>query len=124
MPRLKSEMIERVECWADRSMGVSRALAKTKCPKWVIDQFGRAATSVGANTFEADQAVSRADFCRCLGVAVKELSECRFWIRLVGRQSWITPTRLANLEAECVELQKIMNRMITKTREQPSRKRA
>ncbi len=91
MPRLKAELIDRVEQWADRSLAVNRALAKTKCPRWVIDQFGRAATSVGANAFEADQAMSRPDFCRCLGVALKELSECRFWIRLVGRQSWIPP---------------------------------
>ena len=116
MPRLNTDFVERVEQWADRSLAVNRALARTKCPRWVVDQFGRAATSAGANLFEADQAVSRPDFCRCLGVSVKELSECRFWIRLIGRQGWIAPARLVDLESESVSLQKILNRMIVKTR--------
>jgi four helix bundle protein len=116
LPRLNPEFVARIELWADRSLAVNATLAKTKCPRWIIDQFGHAATSVGANLFEADQAVSRPDFCRCLGVSVKELSECRFWIRLIGRQGWIPPARLTDLESECVLLQKILNSMIVKTR--------
>ena len=36
-----------------------------------------AGTSVGANAWKADEAMSRADFCKGLGVVLKELNETR-----------------------------------------------
>jgi four helix bundle protein len=49
-------------------------------------------TSVGANIFEADEAMSRPDFCRMLGIVIKELNETRFWLRLVVARKWIRAT--------------------------------
>lgn len=116
MPRLSSALLERVESFSDRMLDVVEALPVRRIPGRIIDQIAGAGTSVGANVFEADEAISRKDFCKCLGIAAKELSESRFWIRTVGRRNWIKPTRLLGLEAECQELRRILGTMIVRTR--------
>jgi four helix bundle protein len=82
----------------------------------IVEQIIGAGTCVGANVFEADLAMSRADFCECLGASVKEASEYRFWIRRVGRQGWVAATRLSAPESESIEIQKNLNRMIVRSR--------
>lgn len=104
MARLQPELLMRVEAFADRMLDLASALAKAKVHARVIGQLVGCGTAVGANVFEADEAMSRADFCKCLAIAVKELNEARFWIRLVARQGWVASRRLTGLEAECVEL--------------------
>jgi len=116
MARLRSEFLERIEAFCDRIVDVAEELDSQKRSKRVVDQIIGAGTSVGANTFEADEGMSKADFIRCLAIAVKELNEARFWIRLVGRRSWIKPGRLGGLEAECVELKKILGTMIARSK--------
>lgn len=116
MPRLNAELLDRVERFSDRVLDVVDALPARTVRARIIDQIAGAGTSVGANVFEADEAVSRADFCKCLGIAAKELSETRFWIRLVGRRGWIKAGRLVGLEAECQQLRRILGTMIARTR--------
>jgi four helix bundle protein len=116
MPRLQAEFLERVESCCDRVLALVSILEKDHRPGWLTEQLARAATSVGANCYEADQAMSRNDFCKCLGISVKEISETRFWVRLIGRNEWIAQARLESLEAECLELQRIMNSIIINTR--------
>lgn len=73
-------------------------------------------TSVAANVFEADEALSRADFCKTLGIAVKELSETRYWIRFTGARGWIVPERLVGLEDESTRLGRILGAMSARVR--------
>ncbi len=119
MPRISETFVSRVEKFCDRMMAVADVLSKQRRPARLLDQIIGAGTSVGANLFEADQAMSRADFCKCLGTVTKEANECRFWVRLVGRQGWISVKRLEPLEAESIELQKIINAMIVRTGKAP-----
>lgn len=116
MPRLQSELLARVEQFCDRTLDVVDAIRAGAAPARVLDQMAAAATSVGANLFEASEAMSRADFCKCVGIALKELNETRFWLRLVGRRGWVKPERLLGLEAECLELQKILGAMVARTK--------
>jgi len=60
--------------------------------------------------------MSRPDFCKCLSIAVKELNETRFWIRLASRRKWVAPERLSLLEGECLELMHILGAMISRTK--------
>lgn len=113
--RLKAEFLERVEALCDRSLQVAGALETRRVSKRVIDQLVGSGTSVGANVFEADEAMSRKDFVKCLCITVKELNETRFWIRLIGRQGWIKPDRLKGLEDEVLELKRILGTMIARS---------
>lgn len=79
-------------------------------------------TSVGANVFEADEAMTKADFVKCLCIACKEINETRFWLRFVARRGWVKADRLTSLESECNELKKVFGTMIARTKD-PTKRR-
>ncbi|MCC6677131.1 MAG: four helix bundle protein [Phycisphaerales bacterium] len=116
MGRLKDEFLERVESFADRVCDVADAVDRLCKSRRVVDQMYGAGTAVAANAFEADEALSRADFCKCLGIAGKELSETRYWLRLAGRRGWVSGRRLIAIQAEGAELKKILGAIIANTR--------
>src|SRR5947199_285589 len=116
MGRLRAELLERAETFADRMLDVSEMLEKQRRPRRVIDQVCGCGTSPGANLFEADQAVSRKDFSKTIGITAKELGESKFWLRLIGRRGWIKPARLAGPIDETEQLLRIVNSMIVRTR--------
>ncbi len=117
MARLRADFIERIDTFADRVLDVIAALERTKCPHFVRDQMGRSGTAVGANVCESTAALSAKDFAKCLGVALKELAETRYWLRVVGRRSWVKPERLAKLHDESEQLQRILATMAARTSE-------
>lgn len=116
MGRLKPEFLEQVESFVDRSLDVVDVLMEQRRNLRILDQLTGAATSVGANVFEADEAMSRADFRRCLGIAMKELNESFFWLRLCVRRGWVTEVRMMSLQAEVQELKSILGTILMKTR--------
>lgn len=124
MGRLNPDLLERIEQFSDRMLTLTDALARQRKPAWLLAQIGSAGSSVGANAFEADQAVSRPDFCRCLGIATKELNESRYWIRRCARQGWLRPKAVEPLEAEALELLRILGTMIVRSRRSAASRRA
>lgn len=116
MARLQESFLERVERFTDRVVVVADALDDRKVSKRIVDQLLGSETSVGANVFEADEAMSRPDFVKCLCIATKELNETRFWLRLAVRHEWIKPPRLTPLIEETIELKKILGAMIARSK--------
>ena len=116
MGRLQPELLDRVVSFGDCFVRRAEHLSESGKSRRVVDQIIAAATSVGANTYEADEALSRADFAKCVGIVLKELNECRFWIALVERRSWATPAQLAELAAETTELKRLFGAILTRTR--------
>lgn len=116
MGRLSPEVLDRVTRFGHRVVDVGEHLTKENKPRRIVEQIVAAGTAVGANVYEADEAVSSKDFCRCLGIAVRELSEMRFWLRIVTERNWIEPARLADLIQETDELRKVLGSMIVRTR--------
>lgn len=121
MGRLRADFLERVENFADRMLDVAEALEKEKRFRRIVDQISGCGTSPGANMFEADQAMTRKDFAKTVAIVVKELSEAKFWLRLVGRRRWIKPERLEPLLDETDQLLAIANTMIVRTRKTSAR---
>jgi len=117
MGRLQPEFLTRVEEFADRILDVVEALSEQRRSGRILDQLTGSGTAVGANVFEADEALSRKDFRKCLAIANKELSETRFWLRLIGRRNWIATERLDPLLGESHELKRIIGSILSKTRE-------
>lgn len=116
MGSLKQPLLDRTDAFADRVLDVVQALEGKQCWGWLLNQLGRAGSSVGANAVESDQAMSRSDFCKCLAVSAKEASETRYWLRRIAGRGWIKPARLAPLEVKAFELQRIFASMISRTR--------
>jgi len=119
--RLSEELLERVEAVCDRVLDLAEALDKQRRPRRIVSQIIGSGTSVGANVFEADEAMTRPEFARCLAIAVRELNETRFWIRLVIRREWIPGDRLAALLDECDQLKRILGTIIARTRNDVSK---
>ena len=116
MGRLEAAFVERTEVFSDRTLDVAEELAKQRRFARVIDQLVGCGTSVGANVCEADEALSRKDFAKCIGIAIKELNETRFWLRRIAKRQWIPPKRLSLLQKEASEIKLILGAILTRTR--------
>ncbi|MDV3348298.1 four helix bundle protein [Leptothoe sp. LEGE 181152] len=77
---------ERSELFAVRVVRVYGELSRRSfddAGRVLSKQFLRAGTSIGANCAEAEFAQSRKDFISKYSIALKEASECRYWIKLL-----------------------------------------
>lgn len=78
MARLQESLLERIESFCDRTIHVAQSLEQAGVSRRIVDQLIGSGTSVGANLFEADEAMSRSDFLKSCSIAAKELNETRF----------------------------------------------
>jgi four helix bundle protein len=116
MARLAQALLERAESYSHRYLDVVDALEAQRRSGRILEQMTGCGTSVGANAWETDEAVSRADFCRGIGVILKELNESRYWLRLAWKREWLPTKRLEPLEREAVELRKIFGSMLARSK--------
>jgi four helix bundle protein len=115
MGRFRPATIDRTDDFSHRIVDVAEAVEKKGRSRRVVDQMFGCGTSVGANIAEADEALSRKDFSKTLGIVLKELNECRYWLRFVTRRGWIRPQRLEPLQNEALELKRMFGAMLTRT---------
>src|SRR5262245_60697448 len=82
---IRNDLAERLLDFAARIVKLVESMPPTIAGKRIGDQLLRSGTSVGANYEEAQGAESRADFIHKLQLALKEMRESNFWIRLLDR---------------------------------------
>lgn len=83
--------------------------------KFVLaNQILRSGTSIGANSKEAQNAESKADFVHKLKVAIKEADEVEYWLFLCQEHK-AYPDCLQLLE-DLTEILKILNKIISTTK--------
>jgi len=70
----------------------------------LLSQLVKAATSVGANYCEADEAESKKDFRHKIGICVKEARETKHWLRMIATAAPEHRTAAADLWREAKEL--------------------
>jgi four helix bundle protein len=99
--------------FAIRMLAVVGTLPKEGFSATIADQLSRCGTSVGANTEEADGAVTKADKRRTLVVARKELREARYWLRIIDR-IWGGQLQVRQDIEEATELLNILSTIIMK----------
>lgn len=124
MGRIRPETLERVKQFACRMIDVAETLEAQKRSRRIVDQVIGAGTSVGANLHEASEALSRKDFIKILGICVKELAECAFWLELIMMKKWLTVDRLGELLNETRELKLMLGAMISRSRKAPATSRS
>ncbi|MBE7384198.1 MAG: four helix bundle protein [Leptolyngbya sp. SIO1E4] len=86
--------------------------------KVLSKQFLRAGTSIGANCAEAEFAQSNKDFISKYSIALKEASECRFWIRILINSGSIPEQKLIPILAELNSMIKILISSINKLKQE------
>ncbi len=84
-PRKGDDIAERLLDLAAFVLKVGPQLARAGVPSKIITQLQSAGTSPGANYEEARGAQSRKDFVHKLRIALKEVRETRYWLRLLVR---------------------------------------
>jgi four helix bundle protein len=102
---------------------LTEVLAEQGRSSRLLSQCEASSTSVGANGYEADEALSRADFAKCVGIMLKELNETRFWLHIFARRKWVSPTRLEALLREAEELKKVLGAIHTRTKKRSEPRR-
>ena len=78
--------------------------------------------AVGANYEEAQGAESRDDFLHKMQVALKEIRESNYWLRLLSHSETVPPKKLATIIDESSQLRSILSKAVAtaKGRDKPS----
>ena len=117
MGRLAGDLKERTLAFGRAAMAVI-AEFPNEPRAWIsAKQFGRAATSIGANVWEADAALTDADFAHKISVARKEASETQYWLELIRGSGLIPDVTRETLIVEARELTSILGTIVRKTQE-------
>ena len=76
-------------------------------------QLLRSATSIGANTTEAQAAQSRKDFISKMSIASKEARETNYWLRLLEASDYLDDfKKKAILMSESIAIMKIITKIV------------
>ena len=118
----KDELLaDRLLAFAVSVIKIVNDLPKDRVGKHVSYQLLKSGTSPGANYEEARGAESTRDFIHKLRVALKELKESRFWLKLIKAVPLIDPDRVVPLLQECEELIAILAKSIITARKSKSK---
>jgi four helix bundle protein len=82
----------------------------------VGDQLLRSGTSAGANYEEARGAESKDDFAHKLQIALKELRESNYWLRLLVKSGKLPSVRMTGLIDESNQLRAILSKSVATTK--------
>jgi four helix bundle protein len=116
MEKQKFDLEERTEKFGEAIILISHKLPKDTVTRPIISQLVRAATSVGANYCEANNAESRNDFVHKIGICKKEAKETKYWLKMlkVACPGFIADADLLGREAQ--ELTLIFSAISNSTR--------
>lgn len=109
MPQIKYDLEERTAKFAETIVRFCRSIPENSITKVLILQLIRAATSIGANYCEADDAESKKDFIHKIGICKKEARETKYWLRLIANAKPEIRDEVKKLWIEAKELHLIFN---------------
>ncbi|MBW1676514.1 MAG: four helix bundle protein [Deltaproteobacteria bacterium] len=116
------DIAERLIDFAVRIIRLGAALPKNQVGKHVAGQIVRSGTSVGANYEEARAAESRADFTHKLTIALKELRESLFWLKVIDRAEMLPHKRMVEIIREADELCAILTTSVVTAKKKAPKK--
>ncbi len=79
------DLEERTSAFGEAIIDFAKTIPVTPITTRLIAQLVGAATSVGANDCEADDAVSKKDFRHKISISKRETRETKFFIRMIVR---------------------------------------
>ena len=102
--------------FAVKVVNFCKLLARTDREYILSKQLLRSGTAIGALYREAEQAESKKDFIHKLSVSLKECNESIYWLELLKATNFISNENHASLNADAVELIKLLISIITTTK--------
>jgi len=108
----RQELDERLLEYGARVIKLVEALPRSLVGRRVGDQLLRSATSVGANYEEAQGAESKGNFVHKLPIALKEMRESHYWLRLLVKAQIFPSERLTDLLDEATQLRAMLSKAV------------
>ena len=108
----RNDLSQRLLNYAVRIIKIVEALPKTIVGKRIGDQLLRSGTSVGANYEEAQGAESTGDFVHKLQIALKELRESNYWLRVIAGAALLPKEKLTDILDESDQLCRILSKAV------------
>jgi four helix bundle protein len=101
--------------FARSALGFCKGLPKTLICEEIGKQLIRAATLVGANYIEANEALGKEDFVMRIKICRKEAKECGYWLKLIEVGHPDLEKKREILLGESIELMKIFGSILAKS---------
>ena len=105
------DLEERTARFGEAIIDFAKAIPQNPITNRIITQLIGAATSVGANYVEADDAVSKKEFLKNIGTCRKEARETKHFLRMVVRAVPEMKPRARTLWLEAKELHLIFSKI-------------
>ncbi len=102
--------------FAIRIINLYQYLVNDKKEYVLSKQLLRSGTSIGANIKEAIRGQSKPDFYTKMSIALKEASECEYWIELLYETQYITEKQFNSINTDMTELLKLLMSITKSTR--------
>lgn len=83
----------------------------------ITKQFGRSATSIGANVWEADHSLTDSEFAHKISISCKESAETEYWLTLASRAGLLPVAAAEPLLTEAGELTRILGTIVRRTQQ-------
>ena len=103
--------------FAVRIIKLYQCLESEKREYVLSKQVLRSGTSIGANTREALEGQSRADFTAKMSIALKEARETEYWLELLHETGYLSKEQYTSMEADCRELVRILTSIVKTSKE-------
>lgn len=111
---MSSIALDKAKNFAVRIINLYRYLCDDKKEFVLSKQILRAGTSIGANLTEAQYAISKKDFLSKTYIAYKECGETLYWLELLIKTDYLSPSEYESINSDCEELMRLLT-TITKT---------
>jgi len=109
---VKRDLDERLLTYGATIIKLVESLPATIAGRRIGDQLLRSGTSVGANFEEAQGAESKSDFAHKLQLALKELRESNYWLRLLAKAGILPDDALVKVIDESAQLRAILSKAV------------
>jgi four helix bundle protein len=108
---------KRAYIWSNQVIDICEMLPETSLSKIIFNQLVRSSTSVAANTVEADAGLSKKDFIKCLGIALKECNESKVWLQYIIDRKLVDTNKAKEIQNEAIEISNILATIIIKSKQ-------
>jgi four helix bundle protein len=117
--KTRQDLIARTSRFGVNIITYARTVEPDAVTRPLLSQLVRAATSVGANYSEANEAESRLDFRHKISICAKEARETQHWLQMLAAACPEQKARARELWAETRELTLIFGAIVRSCRTRP-----
>ena len=112
----KNDLCESLFNFSVDVLNLLKKLDKSEISRLFRYQLGKSSTSSGANYEESQAGISRADFMNKVKIALKEMRESNYWLRLLKaiNEDNKLESKIDKLVIESGELKRILGSIVNK----------